>query len=104
MGDLWCAGQRVAIYSSHGRQVGKLISEIPYKSIWKVRMNDKGPIWYLLVHRKQLRRIRPKRKAREWIMVMNKNGVVTRASLVGDGAVEWCLVPDTLVHVREVLP
>lgn len=59
MPDYWCAGQRVAIYTPDGRFTGELIQDDGLGR-WLVSRPGADNVWF---HRKQLRKLRPKRKA-----------------------------------------
>lgn len=96
-------GDKVAIYTGRGRSVGKVRQVISssngtwYYDVW----DDSTTLCY---HEKQLRKIKPKRKAREWTMILH--GVGTESPMIGWGF-HWERCPvgckTEVIELREVL-
>lgn len=70
-------GEKVVFYSDGARRIGVIkvgvIKEIVDCSGYEVRELD-GMFWWC--HEKQLRKLKPKRKAREWVGFVDKHGYV----------------------------
>lgn len=81
-------GDRVAIYTSDGRNLGLICGISPQPDLYKVRMLYKET-WEVVVHRKQVRLITKKKRREFWLM----GHTIYEEKPPGDG----------YIHVREVV-
>ncbi len=97
-------GDRVAVYGGRERVVG-IVSRFgtneSYGLIW-VETDREGPD--LIAHPNQLRKLKPKRKAREFWINVGSVQTYVHSSLESANNPRVSIGRIELIHVREVLP
>lgn len=79
---------------------GTVVGASPNGIEFSVELDDGA--FFLTAHRKQCRRLKPRKKPREWLMVVKPDGEVVKGHLSENRGV-GPFPPNEIVTVREVL-